>query len=440
MRLVGGYGARMSPVSRKRKRKSGGSPSPQKPYAAPSGSLAPLRALGFQQPEWWSASWERVLGDLSALEAADGPAALEAASIEAVGSVAYDAFLTEEDGHDWESWVVGLVSAAEPRAAESGVHRLLRTLEGTTTGDGYRLIRKVLGKTRHSAKAAGEVPDWLRHSAAQPTGETAMLRDLYGSRAAVLLECAYPEPGPSGKKARLAAGRHVLLFDVDMCSHHEVVVDFGVFPDESAAADHWRAVVGPAAAESTAGPVARELIAALVRDAETPLDFWVGDEGRSVVANYGRVRRRLVDLGTVLAKRGVDLRPVAGRYETPEAEALTDDFMRWRAASGADPVSTTEAVGVLWLVGDWCEGPLPMCRLTASPHRVACALNTLGDWKPGPETNAARKLLPDWVRYVLEQSGVSGEFAAASVRIAEGEPYPHLGPEGDVPLAGAVVE
>lgn len=376
---------------------------------------------------------------MSALEAADGPAALEGASVEAVGSVMYEAFLSEEGGLDWGSWLVGLVSAAEPRAAEPGVHRLLRALEGTTTGDGYRLARKVLGKTRHAAKSSGGVPNWLRHSTAQPTGETAMLRDRYGSRTAVLVECAYPEEGSSGK-TRLTADRHVLLFDIDMCSHQEVVVDFGAFPDTEAAADHWRAAVGPSAAESTVVPAARELLAALVHDPNTPLDFWIGDEGRSVVANCGRIRRRLADLRTVLAKRGVDLRPAAGRYEVPEAEAITGDFMRWRAASGADPASAAEASGALWLIEDWCEGPLPMCRLTASPHRVAVALGSLADWKPGPETTAARRLLPDWVRYALEQSGVSGEFAAASVRIAEGEPYPHLGPTGDVPLAGAVVE
>jgi len=53
-------------------------------------------------------------------------------------------------------------------------------------------------------------------------------------------------------------------------------------------------------------------------------------------------------------------------------------------------------------------------RYACSPHRIEMAARLIRDgYFPGA-ANAALRLLPEWTRWCIEQSGLTGDFAARS--------------------------
>ncbi|MGA4542782.1 hypothetical protein ACPA54_22580 [Uniformispora flossi] len=441
----------MSPVSRKRKAKSGakkatGAPTMRRQGADDIRSLRTLFGGESEPPTWWAASFRRVLDGAAILVAAPGPLALENAGVDLLGAAMCDALHTEQDGFDWRQWLAELVGAAEARAAEPGVRRLLHVVEGTADAAERKRVRRILGDTRRTIPTDGDGAPWLRTvPAAAPTGEVAMLTDVYGSRMGLLVECAYPAPDAAGKpKGPLTADRHVLLVDVDTCAAVAMVVDAAVFADMADAAAHWRRVVGPAAAQAAPEPAPAEIVAELWYEAGQA-ETWsgaFGGETPEVVANTFRVRRRIADLRPALAKRGVALRPLdhAARWEPPVDELL-DAFLDWRDRSGRAAFSARESEAAAGLIHDWTEGGLPTVHLTASPHRVATARERIGqDWARGPERDTALTLLPEWTEYVLAQAGTPPEFATPALAVARGGVYPHLDDTGRVPFSEPVVE
>ena len=72
-------------------------------------------------------------------------------------------------------------------------------------------------------------------------------------------------------------------------------------------------------------------------------------------------------------------------------------------------------------VGEWLEGALPGTWHAAPPHRAQFQLNLISDWIPDhPVTVGAKALLPEWVRWNCEQSGLPGRLLDHAVAVASG--------------------
>jgi hypothetical protein len=72
------------------------------------------------------------------------------------------------------------------------------------------------------------------------------------------------------------------------------------------------------------------------------------------------------------------------------------------------------------LAGEWLEGMLPGTEHAVSPGRSSFYRRLISDWREDPVTNEALVLLPEWVRWHGEESGVPAHLLDLAVTAAEG--------------------
>jgi hypothetical protein len=426
---------RMSPVSRGRKTKSktkakkrasGRSGAALRgmgnlPAGAGPSAFAALQSLmgPRERPGWFGASIQNVLDQAGVVMTAQGPRELEQAAAELVGAELYRAVRDERHGM-WFDWLFQeLADAAAGRAVEEAGRqhdawqapwRLLYGLTSIGSPALRSIAQDALARARKGLPAGAEAgqPEWLRLlPQIAATGEVWELHDAYGTRFAVIAGFCYPGgTDPS-----------VFLFDIDACGFVRLA-SAGVFDHVEQAAAAWRALAGEAAGSARPSPVeTAERLDCLVHldTEEAVLD---GSESRAVMDNWFRVNRRLHDLGDALRKRGMPLPEAKSLYHDIDAAPMAEAFTAWylqRHGAQPDP----DAVDAL--AGEWLEGALPSTWHAASPHRVHFQLNLISDWIPDhPVTVAAKALLPEWVRWNGEQSGLLGYLLDHAVAVASG--------------------
>jgi hypothetical protein len=105
-------------------------------------------------------------------------------------------------------------------------------------------------------------------------------------------------------------------------------------------------------------------------------------------------------------------------YRDLDTVPMEEAFRSWYLRRhGSEP--DAEVAGAL--AGEWLEGAIPGTTHSASPHRVQSQLNLINDWVPDdPVTVGAKALLPEWVRWNCEQSGLPGQLTERSVAVATG--------------------
>jgi hypothetical protein len=261
------------------------------------------------------------------------------------------------------------------------------------------------------ATAQAQQPEWLPLlPKIAATGEVWEMHDVYGTRFAVIAGFRYPDgTDPS-----------VFLFDIDAC---EIIrlASAGVFDDVQQAAAAWRERVGEAAADAEPSPVETADRLSCLIHLELDEELLDGSEPRTVLDNWLRVNRRLIDLAEVLRRRGMVLPEAESLYHDLDIAPMTEEFTAWhlpRHGSTPDP----EAAEMLAEV--WLEGALPSTRHSVSPHRARSRLEQINeDFIDDPVTTAAKALLPEWVRWNGEKSGLPGPFIDRSVTAASGEAW-----------------
>ena len=423
---------RMSPVSRGRKSKKGKTTSglrgagrrrddgrqtaqPRSASTAIQSLLGPRR-----RPAWFESSIEAVLDRAGVLMAARGPRELEQATAELLGAELHRILGEEREGMWFSWWLEELTEAVAARIRTESCSRdgewepLWRLLHGLTSIGSPALqsaARIALGcakKELRSAAAVRQQPDWLRQLArVTATGEVWQMRDAYGTRIAVIAGFSYPD----------GVDRSVFLFDIDACGFVEIA-HAGVFDDVPQAATAWRAMVGETAQSTWPERVeTAERLLCLVH-CDSGEDTLRGHESQTVLDNWFRARRRIHDLADALRKRGMPLPAARSLYHDLDTDSMAGAFTGWcvrRHGSEPDP----EAVGAL--AQEWMEGTLPDTWHAASPHRVEFQLALINDWIPNdPITVAAKELLPEWVRWHGEQSGLSEHLVDRAVAVAAG--------------------
>ncbi len=350
--------------------------------------------------------------------AARGPRELEQVTAELLGAELHRVLNEEREGMWFSWWFEELTDAATARIREEGrdgawepLWRLLHGLTSIGSPALQSIAQTAVDRARKGLRGAAAVrqqPDWLRQlGRITATGEVWEMRDAYGTRIALIAGFSYPE----------GVDRSVFLFDIDACGFIEIVYA-GVFDDMAQAATAWRALVGDTAGSTRPERVeTTERLLCLVH-CDLGEEFLRGTESRTVLDNWFRVRRRIHDLAEALRERGMSLPVARSLYHDLDTDSMAAAFTAWYVQHhGSEP--DPEAVGAL--AEEWMEGALPDTWHAVSPHRVEFQLTLINDWIPDrPVTIAAKALLPEWVRWHGEQSGLPEHLIDRGIAVAAG--------------------
>ena len=390
-------------------------------------------AGGSKPSPWWAESHQRILAAARALTWPSRLVDLETQTSRIVGDEFYERLNSESSGMHPSQWLRALAeeTGAELRASVAAgtgdwpqLWALLCGLAltvppGDTQSETAKLAREtfpdikdpyetVLAEAAQAAKLLADrgLAAGLEHPAdgARPAGDPLIACDAYGSRFLLVAPFGYDGEAPD----------HWYAWDIDSC-WILTVVGAGVFGSAQDALAEWQHAVGPAAgtALSPSAPetTARLLAPCLADRAD------VGHAGgkRAPGTDPGvlpapAARPRLV--GSAAADAAGLPRPrLAATTPSPVREA----FLSWYAARHGDvPEDAADAVGTI--LYEWGPEPPPeeRSRYACSPHRIEMTARLIRDGYLPDHANEALRLLPEWTQWCIEQSGLTGDFAARS--------------------------
>ena len=140
-------------------------------------------------------------------------------------------------------------------------------------------------------------------------------------------------------------------------------------------------------------------------------DMLEGSEPRDLVREYYRLRRR----AHVLTGCTTAASAAATSSGDDDPGPVREAFLGWYAARHDDvPQDAADAVDTI--LDEWGPRVHPgeRSRYACSPHRIEMAARLIrGAYFPD-HANAALRLLPEWTQWCIEQSGLTGDFAARS--------------------------
>ncbi len=364
----------MSPVSRGRKPKK--STKTKKQAAKPK---SPLAAEPISIPAWFEEAIEDVLGGVGGLMACATARDLEQATCELLGAALKRVLDEEHDHLDFDLFFAALVAEVATLAKAEPTEALWRMLHGLlaiSAPGGVPALRSAITRLE-----SANLSEWPRSLAnIEATGDVWEMRDVYGTRLAVI--AAYTYPG-------------VYLFDVDM-SGIPVLAGGGVHDDVEQAAEAWRKKLGDEAGDAEPRAVTdTERLTGLVSCGFEVLGF----ESREVLDDWHRAQRRFEDLETALKKRNLPAPPPRGFFGDADPAEMATPFTAWhdeRFGNEPDPGLVED------LAGEWMEGLVPDTRFSVSPDRVGYYLDVIADLRD----TAALALLPRWARWLGERAGL----------------------------------
>lgn len=366
--------------------------------------------------EWWPDSQNAIIERLADLPA-HSPLRLENAVVDLVGEESWTRTQTETMGFHWDQYLAALADLVRDKIqigvrTGSKVDDLWRLLHGlaamTPPPSGQMLrrdpdlaVREAITDATAALAKAGIAPGWpsdvLR---AGPAVEPLLLADAYGSRYALLAPFAWGEQDP-----------HWYCWDIDRCTGDRVV-HAGVFASPQEALTEWRAAVGAHAAPAFAQPApcdqatARDLLDPLCRS-DLVGALLMGSESRQLIAEHFRLRQRARALcGSFTV--------APGPKPQLDLNSIIDDFTAWlRDRDDRSP----EREDVATLADNWSHLSGPG-YYACSPHRIEHAVILVADGYIEKYAEAALDLLPQWVEWCIERTGLTGELAERSRRAA----------------------
>jgi hypothetical protein len=389
--------------------------------------MAYALAGGAEPAPWWDESYWRIL---AATRAAAWPSRLvdlETQACQIVGDEFYERLnsglaglhpsqwlrtLAEQAGaalqasvaagtDDWpQLWALlcGLALTAPPGDDESETAKLARA----TFPDIQDPYVTALAEASQAAKLLADrvlsPGTGLPADGCRAAGNPLIARDAYGSRFLLVAPFGYDHESTD----------HWYAWDIDSC-WLVTVLKAGVFESAQDALAEWQHAVGPAAAGTELSPdtpeTAARLLAPCLRTGPMS-DILEGSEPRELIREYYRLRRR----ARVLAGSAAS---TAASSAAGPGEAL-ETFLGWYAARHDDVLQDlTDVVGLI--LYEWGPGTHPEdTRYACSPHRIEMAARLIRDGYYPDHANAALRLLPEWTQWCIEQTGLTGDFAARS--------------------------
>jgi hypothetical protein len=421
----------MSPVSRSRTKKSKSKPTAQAKGARRNGNpatragqtreadMAELRRLfGTETRDWWADSAENVLDACERLRDCDSPLTVENTVAAVFGTELAERLAAEHDGFDLPSWLVEVTDAAgriaTPPADSASARLLLHAIAASGTTRAAEAARGHLKRLRPTlSQTIADAYPWLSAPAngAVPTAAPLTVRNAYGDRWAVLVPFAI---------GGLPDTAHWYLWDIDACGTQRTVAA-GVFDTAEAAVTEWRNAVGPTAATATPATTADiallgELLSEHLRTGVFD-GFLVGDEPTELLAEYFRSRNRATALLESVDPGGRRSRKSTRDRPTPEQIAdVADRFADWCREHDQGPLPDRDSV--YSLVDQWTSSKPSAWRYACSPHRVRTMAVILSDEYIDEYAQEMLALLPHWVTWCAEQTGLDSDLTERAVDTA----------------------
>lgn len=369
-----------------------------------------------ERPRWFDDATRVVLDGSDALLAAQTPRQVEESTAALLGGEMHRA-LNAGIGLRFGWWFVEVLDAAATRV-RTGLERgddswraplrLLYGMAAIAPTDRAQAARSALAEARSLADTTGgssPEPAWLtRVLEIEATGDMWHMRDAYGGRRALIAGLTYPQSGE----------RCAYLFDIDVCGL-VTLTHAGVHDDEHEAAGAWRTLAGESARGAVLDSVRTPDELQCLVYVDVGGEYLQGAETRSVMDNWFRARRRIEDVAAAARRRGMPLPPDRSLFHDVSIDAAVEEFTKWHCERhGVEPDSlATDAIAVQWL-----EGTLPDARHVATPHRAEYQLALMSDWPIDSVTISARTLLPEWIRWNGERSGLAEPLTTAAVAVA----------------------
>jgi hypothetical protein len=355
-----------------------------------------------ERPVWFASAVSGVLRDADAVLTADGPWELENVVAELLGGQ-LDATVAAGHHDLWFAWWFEELAMAAATAADGDPRVGWRLLNGLASLCAAAAVPAVVDLARPLAGRVTDAPWLITAHEVDATGDVWLARDVYACRFGVVASFTRPgEPAPA-----------FVLFDVD-AARLVTLANTGMFPDVDVAMAAWRRLAGDSAADAVAHPLAdTSELDCLVRCA-LPERVPDGTESGATLREWFRAGRRYEDLAAALAQRGT---PLPRRAAEPEdVSTLVTEFVDWFVLAHGEPPEL-EAVDAL--AEDWLQDALPGTEHSTPPERVRFTRELIGDWLPDdPVTLAAIALLPDWVRWHNEVTGLPENFARQALDVA----------------------
>ena len=403
-----------------------------KPDDFPLRDLAYALAGGAEPRPWWGESHQRILAAARALTWPSRLVDLETQACRIVGDEFYERLNSRVTGLHPPQWLRALaeVTGAALRASVAdgtGDWRQLRALlcglaltapPGDTESETAKLARARFPDIKdphvtalaEAGKAARLLADrGLASGNRNPAdgcraaGDPLIARDAYGSRFLLAAPFGYHGQAPD----------HWYAWDIDSC-WILTVAGAGVFGSAQDALAEWQHAVGPAAGTALS-PSPPETTAQLLAPClETgPLsDMLQGSEPRELIREYYRLRRRARGL---TGPAGATAASAATTSSGDDPGPVREAFLGWYTARhGNIPQDAADAVDTI--LCEWGPRAHPGERslYACSPHRIEMAAHLIRDGYFPDYANAALRMLPEWTQWCIEQSGLTGNFAARS--------------------------
>jgi hypothetical protein len=248
------------------------------------------------------------------------------------------------------------------------------------------------------------------------TGPALWARDVYGGRWAVVAPVASAD-----------GTDRWYLWDVDTCGYEVVTVHSGFHPSAEAALAGWQDAVGTAAAGATLTPAddAETLSSLLPGEVE---GVRIGGEDQAQHVEFLRSRR----LGRTIREAAGR---ASGRAFGRTSTRLTADTAKERfaqrllqlghhdrpAGAGSDEGPAGASELATEMAESWPPRDHPALYPLCSPHKVAAAVLHLRDFYKDDYAAELVAVLPEWIRFLAEHTGMTADLTERCLAHASGE-------------------
>lgn len=244
--------------------------------------------------------------------------------------------------------------------------------------------------------------------------------DAYGSRFLVTAEFE-------------RAGRvRWYAWDIDACGYEAVTVDAGFHESSASALERWRAAAG----ETSTGSAALEpvddaarwgRVASLLPEIETY--GRIGGESAAQLGEYHRSRR--LARAVREATRFPDTVPGTESGSVELVRKWADQFATWLSAREPGRAYAFDIHELAPALAETWAGQVPQeLFLTCSPHRVAAKVRACHGFYRADFATALQELLPHWVRWIGEQTGLAQHLLERSLDYCDGRSHPAQSRDG----------
>jgi hypothetical protein len=366
-------------------------------------------------PEWVKRESAAVLADTGRFADAGSMRELEAMICD-VFAEAFAEDAAECDPAWFPLFAMELINGASQRSAEAvrdgsdrwrGPLFLLRGLESAMP-EHYRrtaeaAARKVVRALPEADRAS--LPSGLDKPMAA-TGRVWTLVNAYGDETGLIGAFTDPIDG--------AETVYLMNFDASRFPH---VSYAGAFDSLEAAVEAWRGhAEGGEAAEAKAVDASTEM--AFAAYADDPVAIAFDGPDRTVLAEYFRSARRLADMTASLRRDGVQVPAAESRYEPVLLDPVIERFGSWLEGRGVE--HDPDALFVI--AEQFVLGAVPGSELSVSPRRVEHGAILIADMYKPEGIRDVFALLPEWIRYCGEQTGLDTTRIEAAVAAAPKSP------------------